>query len=465
MFKKNVPILLLTLGALSVPVSCSHDHGQAGAAPEHAEKKPTNRLDVPPEVVANLGITFVQATWGKVGSWISVPGELYVPETHRWNLRAPARGRLTTVSPRWKKVEAGEVIAELLSPGLRHAQQDLLAAQSRRAIVKIEGDAAAARLVEGEAHLGAARKLESASLQRLDGLRKLNKNANAFGARELLSALRDHTDAGRAALEAAVQRDKLRETAREKDLLRSQAQLKIDESLAALSILSGRSMEELLETRDGAPAWKAIESIVVRAPAGGTVVEVFASGGETVDENLPLALILDSSELRFRGWLPEGDLRLLRNEAPMRVDLPGGIAPITTTLLGPRPVADSTTRRVQVEAKVANPDRKLPQGLSATAQILVKESAGDEVLIPEDCVAADGLEMVVFRRDPKNPNVVIRTPVELGLRGAGKIEILSGVGEGDLVVQKGIYQLKQTGLGKPPKGGHFHPDGTWHPKH
>ena len=63
------------------------------------------------------------------------------------------------------------------------------------------------------------------------------------------------------------------------------------------------------------------------------------------------------------------------------------------------------------------------------------------------------------------PRVVIRTPVELGLRGAGNVEVLSGGRAGDLVVQKGIYQLKQTGLGKSPQGGHFLADGTWHPKH
>ncbi len=463
MFQETVRNSVLALTALSMLASCSRD--DPSEAPNKADTSITNRIAVPSEVVANLGITFAQATRGKVGSWIPVPGELYVPGTHRWNLRAPAQGRLTAVAPRWKEVEAGDVVAELTTPKLREAQQDLIAVYSRRANAKEESEAAHARLAEGEAQLRTAKELESASLERREHLRKLNKGANAFATKELLDSQRAHAEAGRAALEAAVRRDELRIAARRKELLRAGAQLRVDQSLSAFSLLTGRTLEELLDSREGAEDWKTLESVVVRAPASGTVVDVPVSRGETVDEGDPLVLVLDSSELRFRGWLPEGDIRSLRHGAPVRIELPGGIAPVTTKLLGPMPVADRATRRVQVEALVANPDKTLPQGLSATAHVQVEESASEEVLLPEDCVVTDGLEMIVFRRDPKDAGFVIRTPVELGLRGAGNVEVLSGVLAGDFVVQKGIYQLKQTGLGKAPQGGHFHADGTWHAEH
>ena len=86
------------------------------------------------------------------------------------------------------------------------------------------------------------------------------------------------------------------------------------------------------------------------------------------------------------------------------------------------------------------------------------------MLLPLSCILSDGLEKIVFLRDAEKPNVVIRTPVELGLRGGGFVEVISGLLEGDTVVDKGKHQLKQTGKGKAPKGGHFHADGTWHLK-
>ena len=456
----------LALAATLMLASCSHDHDHPHPETDANKTDPTvtNRIELPPEVVANLGITFASASRGKVGSWLSVPGELYVPGTHRWKLRTPASGRIVSIVAKWKKVAAGEVIAEIRSSQLRHAQQQLSEALSRGEIARENAQRAKARAHQGTLQRKFVTQLQSASFKRFNDLKKLNENTNSFAARELLAAQREFTEATQAAMDSSIQSNKLREDEFEKDLLSKQAQLKIDESLEALSLLSGRTLEELMETRDGAEVWKTIESIEIRAPAPGTIVDVFATQGENLDKNQPLALILDPSELRFQGWVPEGDLPLLKNDAPVRINLPGDLPAVTTSLLGPRPVAEEKTRRIAVGARVPNPDEKLPDGLSATAQVLVKESANEEVLLPLNCIVNDGLEKIVFRRDPEKTSVVIRTPVEIGLSGGGFVEVISGLLAGDAVVEQGKHQLKQTGKGKAPKGGHFHADGTWHLK-
>lgn len=456
-------IPLVALGAITILTSCSPEGTTED--PETSEKTITNRLSVPPDVVANLGITFAEAKRGKIGIWIEVPGELRAPERSRWTLRAPAAGRLLEVVQRWKPVETGEIVAEMRSPALQKAQQSLLAAYSRKEHALEDAEAAGLRLTESQARLKAARALETASLERLERLRKIGQGASAFSPGEILEAQRLHSEASRSSLEAAVRRDELRHSAREKELIQDQAQLQVRQALEALSLLSGRTEEELLEDHDSEPRWKGLASILVRAPARGVVVDVHGSPGDTVLEGKILVEILDPEVLHFRGWLPEADLGSLRSGAPVRVELPGGAEPILTELIGPLPVADTARRRVGIEAKIPNPDGVLPQGLSASASVQIRESQNEEVLIPENCVIADGLEMIVFRRDPADPDSVIRTPVELGLRGAGSVEVLSGVLEGDSVVQAGIHQLKQTGLGKAAQGGHFHADGTWHSDH
>jgi len=456
----------LALAAALMLASCSHDHDHPHPEPDANKTEPgaTNRIELPSEAVANLGITFSSASRGKIGSWLPVPGELYVPGTHRWKIRAPANGRIVSIAAKWKKVTAGEVIAEILSPELRHAQQELIEALSQGEIAGENAQRAKARAHQGTIQRKFVTQLQSASFKRFNDLKKLNEGANSFGARELLAAQREFTEATQAAMNSSIQSDKLSEDVFEKDLLSKQAQLKIDEGLEALSLLSGRTLEELMEVRDGNEVWKTIESTEIRAPASGTIVDVFSTQGENLDKNEPLALILDPGELRFRGWTPEGDLPLLKNDAPVRISLPGDLPTVTSSLLGPRPVAEKKTRRIAVEARVPNPDEKLPQGISATAQVLIKESANEEVLLPLSCIVSDGLEKVVFRRDPEKENVVIRTPVEIGLRGGGFVEVISGLLAGDTVVDQGNHQLKQTGKGKAPKGGHFHADGTWHLK-
>lgn len=178
-----------------------------------------------------------------------------------------------------------------------------------------------------------------------------------------------------------------------------------------------------------------------------------------------LASVVDPSTLVFRGYLPESDLTRLTLGAPIRIDAAGTVTPVETTLWESPPAFDRDTRSILVSAWVPNPSLKIPQGISATAHIRLSEGKNEEVLIRDDCVIFDGLEAIVFRRDPSDPDSVTRTPVELGNRSGGTYEILAGVLDGDEVVLHGAHQLKQTGMGKAPEGGHFHADGTYHEGH
>jgi RND family efflux transporter MFP subunit len=209
-----------------------------------------------------------------------------------------------------------------------------------------------------------------------------------------------------------------------------------------------------------------LRTLAVRAPAAGVVVELLASPGEILAAGAEVAQLFATDELRFRGHLPEGDAGVLAAGAPVRLELPSRrLEPVTASLLPPIPVADARTRMIQVEAIVPNESGALAHGMSAMAHVLVSESRNEEVLILARCVVLDGLEAIVFRRDPNAPDVVVRTPVELGARAAGRVEVLAGLLDGDAVVAHGVHQLKQAGLGQVPQGGHFHADGTWHSDH
>ena len=468
---RTLPSLLaFSLVALFLLASCGHHHHhphdgeQPQAASEETGQKITNRITLPPGAVNNLGITFSKATRGKVGTWLSVPGELYIPDTHRWKLRTPAAGRIRKIQPKWKDVYKRQVIAEILSPELRKAQHALHLAVNESDNLKLQASAAASSQRKISLQYRFALDLQKETTKRFTELKKLKEESNAFGARDLLSAQREFTEASEAVMNLSLEMTRLKEVERQRELLIQKTRLKADEATAALALVSGRTLEELLAPGVGGETWKLINTTEVRAPAAGTIVEIFATEGEKLDENQPVALIVDPSELRFRGWVPEGDLPLLKKEAPLEINLPGDLPTIKTSLLGPRPLAERKTRRIALEAIVPNPDRKLPDGLSASARVLVKESANEEVLLPLDCIVSDGLEKIVFLRDPDKANVVIRTPVELGLSGGGMVEVISGLLDGDTVVEKGKHQLKQAGQGKAPKGGHFHADGTWHLK-
>jgi multidrug efflux pump subunit AcrA (membrane-fusion protein) len=75
------------------------------------------------------------------------------------------------------------------------------------------------------------------------------------------------------------------------------------------------------------------------------------------------------------------------------------------------------------------------------------------------------LASIIFRRDPKNPDKVIRMEADLGISDGKWVVVNSGLREGDEVVLDGVYELKLAGGGKATGGGHFHADGTYHEAH
>ena len=442
----------------------------AGCSPEKPltarpdpESPITNRLAVTPEVISNLGVTFERATRGKLGIWLTVPGQIEIPEHRRHLLRAPAEGRLLAIAPLWTQVQEGELLAELNSSELRQAQQALLNATLTREDTGRQARAARERLIESEQQLERAQFFARASRKRLDELLVLTQQGGALSSKELLQAREIQTRAAQDELDAALARDDLDARAAAKERLLALSGLQVNEHLEQLSLLTGHPAAELTRLVDGRAAWQTLDRVRVLAPAAGTVVEILGSQGEALEHGARLLSLADTTELRFRGQVPEGDMNLLEPGLPLWITLPsGGLEPIESRSIGPLPVADPLTRTLRLEAVISNPEDRIPYGISATAEVLIREGQHEEVLAPLRCVVFDGLEAIVFKRDPSDPQSVVRTPVELGLRAAGRVELLSGVLEGDELVADGVHQLKRTGLGKPPAGGHFHADGSWH---
>jgi hypothetical protein len=101
-------------------------------------------------------------------------------------------------------------------------------------------------------------------------------------------------------------------------------------------------------------------------------------------------------------------------------------------------------------------------GVSAFLEIYIDGAQSAELAIPRSSVVRDELTLIIFRRDPANPDRVIRVEADLGIDDGRWVVINSGVKPGDEVVLDGAYQLMLAGSGKPAQGGHFHADGTFH---
>ena len=97
-----------------------------------------------------------------------------------------------------------------------------------------------------------------------------------------------------------------------------------------------------------------------------------------------------------------------------------------------------------------------------TPGLETRGGAAAELAIPLSAVLQDGLQRVFFRRDPADPDKVIRIEADLGLDDGRWVEVKSGLLDTDEVVLAGAYELMLASSGSAAKGGHFHSDGTFH---
>ena len=107
------------------------------------------------------------------------------------------------------------------------------------------------------------------------------------------------------------------------------------------------------------------------------------------------------------------------------------------------------TRTALVKARIPNADAKLRGGMFAGMELTlqVRDSA---IVIPEPAIMSNGDNFSVFVVD-ENSNAQIRL-IEVGIRLAGRAEIIKGLNAGEKVVVEGVQKLRPGGAVKlaPP---------------
>jgi multidrug efflux pump subunit AcrA (membrane-fusion protein) len=203
----------------------------------------------------------------------------------------------------------------------------------------------------------------------------------------------------------------------------------------------------------------------VRASDAGVVEAIAVTNGSWVDERTPVLGSVRPERVRFRARGLQGDLGRLRAGLAARVTPPAGgsIEPgaVMEGTLEIGLTADPDERTVDL---ILTPEAPAAWARAGVSGFLEVEAAGGRVdlAIPLSSVVRDGLTPVIFRRDPRNADQVIRVEADLGIDDGRWVAIRSGVREGDEVVLEGVYQLMLATSGTAARGGHFHSDGTFH---
>ena len=82
-------------------------------------------------------------------------------------------------------------------------------------------------------------------------------------------------------------------------------------------------------------------------------------------------------------------------------------------------------------------------------EITVKFNLRDALSVPDTSIIMEGEKSYVYIVSDKN--ITNKTEVDIGLRSDGKVEILSGLNEGDQIVAEGLKKVRPRGKIKPLK--------------
>ncbi|MGQ9630442.1 MAG: efflux RND transporter periplasmic adaptor subunit [bacterium] len=181
-----------------------------------------------------------------------------------------------------------------------------------------------------------------------------------------------------------------------------------------------------------------LENAFIRAPISGVVSKVKVERGDFVTGTSPVATIVALDSVVAKVDVIEKNLPSIEigQSADIYVDAyPGEAFRGKVTSVGT--VIDPQTRSAPVEISIDNRDLRLKPGMFASVNLVVESKYG-ALVIPIDAVVEDGNTHRVF---VVNENKAEAREVRLGIIKNDRVEVTSGLEEGERIVVVGNFGL------------------------
>ncbi|MEC7725885.1 MAG: efflux RND transporter periplasmic adaptor subunit [Planctomycetota bacterium] len=204
-----------------------------------------------------------------------------------------------------------------------------------------------------------------------------------------------------------------------------------DVQAAQAQLNAARSRVQTLEV--------AIRDHVVRAPFAGVLGLRRVSVGSLLQSSTVITTLDDLSVVKVDFTIPETWLSAVRIGQPISArsdawsgeEFTGKVTAIDTRL-------DQRTRSATVRAVVANPSLRLRPGMLIKVEIDRGEAPSRQV--PEEALLQRGDAHFVYVVG--DDDVALEVAVTVGRRQVGRVEVLSGLDEGQRVVVEGIVRVR-----------------------
>ena len=173
------------------------------------------------------------------------------------------------------------------------------------------------------------------------------------------------------------------------------------------------------------------------APFDGRIGKREITPGILGGENSIIANLDDIKFLKLDIKLPENYLGVIKQGLKVEVStdaFPKIFKGIIETISSR---VDPTTRSILVQAKIQNQNEELIPGMLLNAKVIFNEK--QSLGVPEEALLIQGDDKYIYKI---NNNEIVQAKVAIGRRNFGKVEILSGLNENDLILAEGTNKVR-----------------------
>ena len=209
----------------------------------------------------------------------------------------------------------------------------------------------------------------------------------------------------------------------------STSRSRLDEEQGLLEIAGAKVAHLKAQLRD----------YTIRAPFAGILGTRRISLGAVVDSDTVITTLDDTTVIKLDFTVPETYLGVLKNGMNITSQSPAyPDRNFTGTVTAISSRVDPETRSLTVRTRIPNPDRLLKPGMLLTVDLIKDRS--QSLIIPEEAVILD--------KDKKFALVVTadstaaKKEIVTGRRSPGKVEVISGLKDGQRVIIKGISRVR-----------------------
>ena len=247
----------------------------------------------------------------------------------------------------------------------------------------------------------------------------------------------------------------------------ARANHKRNQVLVAQGFISQRSVDESAANLEVAEAKLALaeataQRLRIVAPFDGIAGIRGVNVGDYLKDGADIVNVEDLDAVYVDFRLPERLQNKVKTGQTARVAfdaLPG--VQYSAVVLAINPQIDADGRSLAVRGCIDNRRLQLRPGMFARVTAVFGERS-DATVVPEEAIVPDGAAPYVLRvvaGPEEGSQVAKRTPVRLGARTPGFVEVVEGLAPGDVVVTAGQQRLQRDGmavrvveLGQPSAG-------------